>query len=192
MEAQMRWNMKREEDKQRKQEKSFDRKQHLVDQQEFKAGIQERDRERKAENAQKDIEESRDFQETKRAVRQAAKDEEINLNKDAYVESKENASYIVEQTKLLAAERAQTRIEDNLERYQLVAEYNLDQQQREKMEEREAQLAFEQQEMTHKMRQVKLERDRALECLEHLKNNQHRTVNSQNHMVAHISGRFDR
>eukprot|EP00929_Paragymnodinium_shiwhaense_P063148 TRINITY_DN31566_c0_g1_i1.p1 TRINITY_DN31566_c0_g1~~TRINITY_DN31566_c0_g1_i1.p1 ORF type:complete len:578 (-),score=178.48 TRINITY_DN31566_c0_g1_i1:229-1962(-) len=191
MEAHLKWNMRREEDKQRKTEKQEDRRNHLVEQQDFRQGCKELDAERKAQQKITDIGESRDFQETKRAVKAAQKEEDISLVKESYLESKENSEYNVAQKKQVLTENAQQRIEEHLERYQVFAEYNLEEQQREKAEYREAQLAMEQQEMNHKMMHVKMERDRALASLEHLRTHQHKQVNSSHHLIARADGRFD-
>lgn len=75
-------------------------------------------------------------------------------------------------------------VEEHLEKYKFIAEYNLEYQAQEALEEREGQLAAEQHEMDHRMMQAEKERDLALESLEHLRTQQPCAVPANRHLAA--------
>lgn len=124
-----------------------------------------------AAKEEKDIalQESHDFQVFKREVNQSEKDEEQQKIHDKYLETKENSEWQVELKKIIPIEQRREIIEEHLEKYRVFAEYNLEEQQRDKFEQREAQLLQEQAEMDFLLRQAATERENAFHSLELIK-----------------------
>merc|ERR1719373_1524342 len=91
---------------------------------------------------------------------------------EEYLETKENASYRVELRKLELAERQRAPIEENLEKFRVLAEHNLEEQRREDVEIREARMLAEAAEMAQTMAKAQKERELALQSLEHVRASQ--------------------
>jgi len=192
MESQLKWSMKREEDKTRRIAKN-----------EEKAEIMAwRDEQRRATNGYFEVQrkeqeatylrDSKDYQETKREARAAHKEEELGKIRDTYIEGLENSEWNVELKKATMAHQRQVVVEDNLERYRLVAEHNLELQQQEQFEETESRIARETADMNARMELARVDRDKALAALEHLRRNQHLPVTSHHHLMSRPQGASER
>jgi len=172
MEASLRWNMKRDEERLRKSMRQDDQKEVQKWRQEQTAAAKEY-KEQKQDHAHKaDLQESRDHQETKRDNKAVEKEQDLERQRDQYLEQKENSEWIVaEQKARIPAERHML-IEDKLESMKTVAEHALEEQQREKCEELDAIRVHEQTELNHQVLKARVERDAALEALEHVRQQQ--------------------
>jgi len=183
-EASLKWSMRREEEKQKRNEKKADAKDILDWRQQQKAVL--RTHEAQLKKAQKHVEnqESREFQEHKRSQKLAQKDEELQAMQEDYLSTKENSEWEVETKRIAMAEWPKPIIEENLEKYRLLAEYNVEEQQRQDLEVREARLAAEQSQMDHQLMQAQREKDLALQNLELVRAQKQAVVPAGRHLVA--------
>lgn len=183
-EAQLKANMKREEDKQKKLEKREDEQETMEWRQELRAAMLEHEAQIKKEQTATDNTESREFQEHKRAVKGVNKETELQLIREDYTETKENSEWAVEAKKIAMAEWPKPIIEENLEKYRLMAEYNLEEQQREDEERKEVRAAKEQSEMDLMLLKARQERELALQALEYTRTQQGTAVPPGRHLAA--------
>merc|ERR1712094_44520 len=97
--------MKREEEKHRKNEKNDDKNDLLQWRQKQQRDALEIQAAKRREQKLVELQVSRDFQETKRAVKQVEKEEELQLNKEQYAERKEHSEWHVDLKKVSEPER---------------------------------------------------------------------------------------
>lgn len=182
MEAQIKWGMKREEEKMRKHEKEEDVRDNLTGQQAFAKGIKEYSAERALESKNKLLRESRDFQEFKRGSKVIDKEVDQRWIKEEYTATKENSEYVTELARTVPLEEQRTKVEENLERYRVFAEHNLEEQQREKIEEREFEMSRQEAELDLALLQAKQEHDAALQSLEYIRKSQEAPAREKHHL----------
>jgi len=191
METQIKASMKREEEKIRKSEKQQDVKELMSWRQEQRKAGLEHAAARARENKRLDLEESRHYQETKRANKQVEKEAETQIVKEDYLDTKENSSWRVEEVKARIPAERRLVVESNLEKHRVFAEYKLETQSYEEAEQREARAAFESQEMSHMMLLAKQQKELALESLELTRGRQHDAVPPRTHLPARPAGRAE-
>jgi len=184
MESQMHAKMRREEEKQKKVERERDRKSHLehkkAESDSMRGVIEERRRQEKAV----DLAASREYQETKRSLKEVNREMELHERREAYEDSKEHSLYRAEFHKMDLKERHRAPIEENLERHEVNAQYKLEEQQREEHERREARLAHEHSELQVQMEKARRERDLALQSVEFLRGSHQAPVPEDHHLAA--------
>merc|ERR1712137_1459141 len=101
---------------------------------------------RRREQREIDIQDSRKFQEAKRLTRELAQEEDARFANSLYIESKENAQYNADRKRIEPMVEEKVRVEDNLEKYRTFAEYQFMEKEQLKEEERTSQHAQQQSE----------------------------------------------
>mmetsp|Transcript_36208 Transcript_36208/g.63798 ORF Transcript_36208/g.63798 Transcript_36208/m.63798 type:complete len:708 (+) Transcript_36208:116-2239(+) len=181
-EAQIKWSMKREEEKLRKSEAKEAVKDHLTLQQTFSKGIQEYAKERSSAGKNQLLRESRDFQEFKRSAKVIDREVDQRWIKEEYSATKENSEYVTELARTVPLEEQRVKVEENLERYRVFAEHNLEEQQRNKIDYTAAELARQGAELDLQLLQAKQEHDAALQSLEYIRNSQQVPPRNEKHL----------
>lgn len=181
-EAHIKWTMKREEEKLRKSEAKEAVIDHLSLQQGFRRGIQEYARDRATEAKTNLLRESRDFQEFKRSAKLIDKEVDQRWIKEEYAETKENSTYVTDLARTLPLEEQKIKVEENLERYRVFAEHHLEEQQREKIDYMEAELARQGAEIDLQLLKAKQEHDAALQSLEYIRDTQQFAPRAEKHL----------
>jgi len=166
MEAQLKWNMKRSEDKQRKNEAKEDIMDTMKWRQDRKKGLDEYAANRALQEKQVHLKESQEFQEFKRAVHQVAKEDELQNIKEEYLEIKEVSEWNIHLRKTLPEEERRAIEDANLENYALLSEYHMEAMQQERMEQKFAREEAEELSLGYEFMQAQRERDEALQSLE--------------------------
>lgn len=166
MEAQLKWNMKRMEDKQRKSEGKEDSLDLMKWRKERKQGLTEYAANRALHDKQVNLKESQDFQEFKRAVHQVAKEDELQNMKEEYLETKDVSEWNTHLRKTIPEEERQAIVDANLENYALLSEYNMEAMQHEKMDQKLAREDAEELSLGYQFMEAQRERDEALQSLE--------------------------
>lgn len=191
MESQMKFTMRREEEKAKKAERLDDQKELMEWQQEQKrvrsaAGVQRLQEAKVAE-----VQESRGFQEFKRSAKQAEKEVDNLLITDLYVECKDHSEWRVVDKMKFIVEEERLVIEANLEKYKTVAEASLAELQR----EQEAQAFSEQERLQQEMKQLmdtaKAEREQSLHALEFVRAHKDKQVRAGTHLPSRPACRRD-
>mmetsp|Transcript_57490 Transcript_57490/g.133988 ORF Transcript_57490/g.133988 Transcript_57490/m.133988 type:complete len:450 (+) Transcript_57490:51-1400(+) len=183
-ESELKWNMRREEDKQRRVEKKQDEQETMAWRQQQKMKMLARQAQLRKAEKKVVLEDSKSFQEHKRAQKQAAKDEELQNIHQAYVETVANSAKEVEAKTIAMAEWPKPAIEANLEKLRHLAEHKLEEQQREDIETAQVRAAAEQAELDHQLMLAKRERELALQSLEVVRSHRHSAVPQGRHLVA--------
>lgn len=184
METQLKAKMRREEEQQKKNERERDRQEHLQEKKEQADSMREFVNEKRRNEKAVDLVASREFQETKRSVKEVEKEQDLLDRRDEYVESKENSLYRTELQKLVLQERQRAPIEENLENNMVVAQHKLEEQQREQHEQREARLAEEHHVLQMQMEKARRDRDSALQSVEFLRGSHGVPVPEAHHLAA--------
>jgi len=183
-EAHTKFSMRRDEEKLRKAEKKEDEKEIMAWRQEVKAGLVEHEAQIKKEQRTVDVAESKQFQEYKKEAKATKKEAELQLIRQDYAETKENSEWATEVKKLDLAEWPKPAIEENLEKYRLIAEYNMEEQTREDAEKREARAAKEQAEVELALMKARQDRELAAQALEYTRAQQEAVVPTGRHLAA--------
>lgn len=166
MEGQLKWAMKRDEDKLIKRETEEDVKDVMQWRQVQVTDVAEcaADRERQKKNG--DLEESRLFQEFKRDAKSRDFKRDAEQVKNEYNEKKENSEFVMDLKRSQPLEERKQIIDANLERYTLVSMYNIEESQREQIEMKMAREDEEEMGLGLEMMEARKERDEALKSLE--------------------------
>jgi len=168
-EAQLRANMSREETRMHGQH-HLDEEKEIMDWRHGQSKLmQKAEAERKREQREIELEESRKFQEDKRLARQVAQQEQLKLASSAYATSKETAE-LDEAMKRAQLIEQRLGSESNQERYRTFAEYELMENVRQQEEERILQQSQQQSEMENAVASVLKEQELATQQIEKLKN----------------------
>jgi len=177
VEAQMKWNMAREEQKNK-----------IADEQEAEEEIRDwRWREsdemkeyvetKKQDDRLVQLEESRDFQEFKREVKEVVKQEELQYISEVYETDVENAAWRAEFARA-AAEQDKEVIIDRVENIRHIQEVKAQQKYQHQREEDDARVQEQNAEMANLARQLAREKEQLLESLELTRNAQRAPVRS--------------
>lgn len=166
MEGQLKWAMKRDEDKLIKRETEKDAKDVMQWRQEQVTDLAEcaADRERQEKNGY--LEESRMFQEFKRDAKSREFKRDAERVKQEYIEKKENSEFVIDLKRSQPIEERKQIIDANLERYTLVSMHNIEESQREQIEMKMAREDEEEMSLGLEMMEARRERDEALKSLE--------------------------
>lgn len=169
MESKIKLNMKREEAKARTAERDAKAKDLAQWRQQQSELAKVYDKEVEQERLHTKLAENKDFQEAKRGARLHEKEEEAHKIKADYMEHKEDSRIRVEMQTTVALNRQRVLVEEHLENMQVVAEYQLEEQIREKREEEERRAAQERAELDLQLRKAVAERARELENLGYIR-----------------------
>lgn len=182
MEGQLKWAMKRDEEKQRRIEAAADAKEVTKWRQEQAKELTQCGVDRKRTKAEQLTEENRLFQEFKRMAK--VKDAQLNtrLITEEYVEKKDESLHTMEQRRTEPGEARKLIIDANLEKYDLIAMYNVEESRREKMEQAIARNEAEDATLGLQMLEARKARDAALQSLEFVKSQQRVIVPADNHI----------
>lgn len=165
-EAQLRANISREETDAHGQVKADEEKTIMDWRQQQSRLMQKAEADRRREQREKEIKDSRKLQEGKRLTREAAQQEEIRLANSSYTESLEAAQHVAERKKTQPIVDEQLRVAANLEKYRTFAEYEFIEKERQKEDERALQLDRRLSEMEQAMAKAKREQELAAENLQ--------------------------
>jgi len=184
MEQQMHAKMRREEDTQKAVEKTSDRKDLQATRKDADTAMREYILQKKKIQKSVDLTLSREFQETKRDMKQVEHQEVAQAIREDYLDTKEQATHRVQLFKAEVAEQERVPIEDNLDNYRLVAEYRLGEQRREQRDSWEVRQESEQFDLQMKLEQAKRERELAMTSVEFLKGSNNNPVPQNRHLQA--------
>lgn len=180
MEGQLKWTMKRDEDKQKSQDSRQDKLAVMKWRQEQAKGLQEYAGDRANNFKLTNLRDQRDFQEFKRSAKKSDQEEDLQQMKDQYVESKDVSEFATEMKRIVPIEDRKVLIDQNLDRCALMSMYALEESQREKQQQTYDRNEFEEVELGHQMLQASKERDSALQSLEFFRlQSRQTTENSQ-------------
>mmetsp|Transcript_8404 Transcript_8404/g.15766 ORF Transcript_8404/g.15766 Transcript_8404/m.15766 type:complete len:247 (-) Transcript_8404:103-843(-) len=183
-EAQLKWGMKREEEKLRSGERQADAREVLTSrrvQRDEAARHLEAERRSRKEQENRD---SRNFQEQKRMQKNQHKDNEERRRTQEYLENKEHSEWSVAMAKAAHAEHPKPIIEANLEKYQTMAAFRHEEHAQEKQEAIDARASEEHAELEHTMLLLQRERELAMGSLEHTRMNQQLDIPNGHHLAA--------
>jgi len=183
-EAQIKWSMKREEEKLKRGERKADTKEVLTArrmQREETANHLEAETRSRKEQENLD---SRNFQQEKRMQKNAQKEDDERRKSQEYMDNKEHSEWSVSMAKKAHAERPKPIIQANLEKYQTMAAFRRDEHAREKQDASDARASDEQAELEHTMLQLQRERELAVSSLEHTRMNHQVPIPGGQHLAA--------
>lgn len=183
-EARMKADMRREEEKQKKAERDEDRKDILETRKQESEAMNQYVEKQQRTRRIVELQENREYQEFKRSDKVAAEQHEAKVIHEDYIEQKENSQQRVEQLKQVYAQQQKLPVEENLENYRLVAEYNLEEKRREDMEIAEARSMDIAADLAQSMAKAQMERDLALKSLELVRAHQGAQVPQHVHLAA--------
>lgn len=172
----LKWSMKREETK----SKRLERKEELDDVQVWRAeqvrAALQYEAERKEAALKAELEENRDFQEFKRAVREERHDTDVQLSREVYENTKENSEYSAKVIVAAHLENQKLACSANLEQIRDVTEFKAEEKRKEKVDYRENHNLQDILDANFQLRQVQAERDTVWQSLEHLRDHQNDLV----------------
>jgi len=168
LESQLRWDMQREEKRKVKEDKKEAEKEIMEWREDEAVGMKEYVVEKAKEQKVQDLQESKNFQEFKREVKEIKHEEELQRIREQLGEDMENSQWHAELSKAIAAERQEVAIE-NLDNIQDLREIRL----MDKMKEQaqlEEERAFEMEAaMALEVQQMCAEKEELLKSLQHLR-----------------------
>lgn len=166
MEGQLKWAMKRDEEKQIKHEGKQDTRDVMEWRQQQAKELAECAGERETQKKGANLEEARMFQEFKRDAKGREFKREAQVIKEQYAEKKENSEWAMDLKRTLPLEERKLIVDANLERYTLMSMYNIEESQKEKIEEKMSRDDAEEADLGFKLLEARRERDAALQSLE--------------------------
>lgn len=183
-EAQLKWGMKREEEKTRRAEKHADDKDVLMFRRTHRnQAARHHESEHKARKEQ-EISDSRDYQEFKRMQTNQKNEDAQQCIREAYLESKEHSEWHAQLGREVHAEQPRPIIEANIEKHQTIREYKQAERLYEEQEAVDVRTAAEQADLQHKMSQLLRDRELAMHSLERTRMNQKVPIPSGQHLSA--------
>jgi|Transcript_82994 hypothetical protein len=165
MEAKMKWDMKREEDKTRKNTQLEDARDLADWRQQQENDIAEFVSNRNRKQKETELGESRDYQEFKRFDHNRQKEDELKEQIEDYTETKLNSEWEVELKRTVPLEENRERVDANLERITCLTNYNLQKERLDVQEARFDRYLEENTLMQYQLQKAKDERDAARESL---------------------------
>jgi len=184
--AAIKWSMKREEDKEKRKEKKTDQAEIMQWRQNENRKMKELAAEKKQVQKVLELQESREFEDFKREKKAEHKATKIHENEDAYLETKDASEWAAERKKAFPPEDRAFIIDQNLEKYQLFAEYAINQQALERQDTVEAEALREQQEMDYLISKARQEREQAIQSLEFFRAQREVGIPEQQHLPSEI------
>eukprot|EP00440_Ansanella_granifera_P000233 gb/GFBE01000251.1/.p1 GENE.gb/GFBE01000251.1/~~gb/GFBE01000251.1/.p1 ORF type:complete len:118 (+),score=38.21 gb/GFBE01000251.1/:1-354(+) len=108
--------------------------------------------------------------------------DEIQQNQYNYAVQKEISEWNAELKRSQHAEQQKMEVEEHLEQTNFIAEYRLEEQQRQDLEQKQDRAEAEYREMQLAFQQASKEREMALEALEHVRGRQHSQIPRHQHI----------
>jgi len=180
MEGQLKWSMKRDEEKLSIQEAKEDVREVMNWRQGQKTEISQcasvREQQKKVEN----LDENRTFQEFKRDAKVV--DVKVNSQRinEEYLEKKEHSEWAMDLKRTLPLEEQKIIVDAHLEGYTHISMYNIEEAQREKFEQKISRDDDEELNLSYQMLEARRERDSALQSLEYYRAQQRLDMPGQN------------
>lgn len=184
--AAIKWSMKRDEDKEKKKEKKSDQAEIMQWRQNENKKMKELAAEKKKVQKVLELQEAREFEDFKREKKTEHKATKIKANEDVYLETKDASEWAAEKKKAFPPEDRAFIIDQNLEKYQLFAEYAINQQALDRQDRAEAEVQREQQEMDYLISQARQEREQAIQGLEFFRAQREAAIPEQQHLPSEI------
>lgn len=184
MESSIKWEMKRDEEKHRRNEKQMDAKEHFqAKDQDAAADRRLRDLKKKTDKMREN-QDSKDYQVFKKVYKAEERAVDLEQITDAYIDAREASAWNMELRRTVPQAERRDRIEANLEQFQTRAMYSLEEQQREKVQRHEDRVAGEQEQLEHAMLEAQIERESALRALEYARACKNVEVSPQQHLAG--------
>lgn len=184
MDADLKWRMKREEDKQRNNETKEDAKDIMEWRHEQKKQQAEYGKARAEKHKREALEESKDFQDFKHVAKQVELQNELEKSKELCLVDKEYSEWVAKNNKDLYHEERQSTVDMHLEQYALVSTFKFEDAQREKIECQIARMEAEEAELGFAMLEARRERELAIQSLEHVKKQERTPVVGARHIAT--------
>jgi len=184
MDSDLKWRMKREEDKQRNNEAKEDTKDLMEWRKEQKTQQQEYGKTRAEKHKREALEESKDFQDFKHVAKQVELANELEKSKELCLVDKEYSEWMAESNNGKHREERQNTVDMHLEQYALASTYKIEEAQREKIERKIARMEDEEAELGFAMLEARREREAAIQSLEHVKKLERTPVNGALHIAS--------
>jgi len=184
MDSDLKWRMKREEDKQRNNEAKEDTKDLMEWRKEQKIQQQEYGKTRAEKHKREALEESKDFQDFKHVAKQVELANELEKSKELCLVDKEYSEWMAESNNGKHREERQNTVDMHLEQYALASTYKIEEAQREKIERKIARMEDEEAELGFAMLEARREREAAIQSLEHVKKLERTPVNGALHIAS--------
>lgn len=184
MDSDLKWRMKREEDKQRNNEAKEDSQDLMEWRREQKNQQKEYSKKRAEFHKREALEESKDFQDFKHVAKQVELNNELEISKELCLVDKEHSEWTVEHNKYLHHEERKQTVDAHLEQYTLVSMYNIEEAQREKIECKISRMEAEEAELGFAMLEARRERELAIQSLEHVKKQERIRTPSNRHISS--------
>jgi len=165
-EAQVKFNMRREEQKQKKLEKDREAQELLEWRNQSRGEALAYSDYTKRQQRAMELEDRQNFHEYKRVVREVRQAELAQEINEEYLSSKESSEYRVEMQRIEQSEERRELLEARKESLLTLSEAKADEKAREDHEEQERRDAADQAEMEHQLMLAQRERDEALQNLE--------------------------
>lgn len=166
LQSRTKWDMAREQQRQEKADKEQCQREHMAAQAEFGRRVQEGIEDEKRSFVNEVLENSREYQEHKKALRQFQTEEDARRITDAYLDAKEWSSNAAELAREKAVDRLNWGIEDHLENYIVVRELNTASKEKEAAYQRERRYEKSVSSMDEELRLLVQNRNAALHELE--------------------------
>jgi len=186
-EAQLKWSMRRDEERLRKGEKRADDKELLKQKQQTREERARHEEMVRRARRQAEHRDAKDYQEQKRSQKMGQKEEELQLIRDMYLETKDHSEWRVEADILEQAERPGPIIEEHLEKYQTFAEYNREERLRDEAELVEKRIMEAQSDLELKLIKARKEREMAAHNLEHVQAKRSLQIPGNKHLLASLN-----
>merc|ERR1712135_225083 len=164
MENNIKWSMKRDEQRHVKHEKIADSAEIMNHRRQDAEGMKAQIAAKTKASRDKALFASKERQHFKRDLKAVVHDEFLNEVKEASDESRFHSAWAADLARSVGPAERRQQIEAHLEQYQTVAEHSLQEQQRVKVEMHE-----EQQQMEFAMFEAQMEREKVMRSLEHCK-----------------------
>lgn len=172
MEAAIRWEMAREEEKCRAKETKKDCLEYMQARQELESGLNENARQALDISLQQELADRKNYQEFKRAVHHRELAEEKQRITTDYLEQKDYSEWQAQNKKMQHAEMIKNDIEAHLETRNFIAEFRAEEKRRQDTEELEDRLEAEHDNLSLAYNQVVREREEAIDALEYARSRQ--------------------
>lgn len=184
MDSDLKWRMKREEEKQRNNEAKEDTKDIMEWRHEQKKQQVEYGKTRAAKHKREALDESKLFQEFKHVAKEVELQNELQKSKELCLVDKEYSEWVAQHNRDLYHEERQNTVDMHLEQYALASTFAIEEAQREKIECKIARMEAEEAELGFAMLEARRERELAIQSLEHVKKQERTAVKGTQHLAS--------
>lgn len=167
MEAALRWDIAREEEKAKQAEQRKDMLDHMQAKAELEHGLQQTFDEALHVTLLQEINDRKNYQEFKRGIRKADKQAALQKMTQNYLEQKEYSEWMVQDKKNKIAEEQRMILEAHLEQNNFISEFKAEERLRQETEEREDRIDAEHKDLQLAFFKANMEKDQAIDALEY-------------------------